>query len=85
MLVINGRVGTLSEFTIALEEGLHIAVLKNSGGIANHLEYIVSVARKEFPNKVIFEIDYKKAIDDLIDLINQSSKRRVIANTGKEK
>jgi uncharacterized protein (TIGR00725 family) len=85
VLVLNGRIGTLSEFTIALEEGSDISVLKNSGGIADHLEYIVSVAKKEFPNKVIFEVDYKKAIDDLIDLINQNSKRRVIANTEKEK
>jgi uncharacterized protein (TIGR00725 family) len=71
VLVINGRIGTLSEFTIALEEGSDIAVLKNSGGIADHLEYIVSVAKKEFPNKVIFEVNYKKAINDLILLINQ--------------
>ncbi len=66
-LVVGGRIGTLSEFTIALEEGLNVAVLKGSGGIADHLEYIVSVAKKEFPNKVIFEEDYKKAIDALIE------------------
>ena len=71
VLVINGRIGTLSEFTIALEEGLNIAVIKNTGGIADHLEYIVSVAKKEFPNKIIFDSDYKIAINKLIDLISQ--------------
>ena len=63
VIVIGGRIGTLSEFTIALEEGKKILVIKNSGGIADHLEYILSVANKEFPNQIIFEQDYKKGID----------------------
>lgn len=71
VLVINGRIGTLSEFTIALEEGLNIAVIKNTGGIADHLEYIISVAKKEFPNKIIFDTDYKIALDKLIELVGQ--------------
>lgn len=69
-LVVGGRIGTLSEFTIALEEGLHVAVIKDTGGVSNHLEYIVNIAEKEFPNQaVIFESDYKKAIDFLIEAI----------------
>lgn len=69
-LVVGGRIGTLSEFTIALEEGLSVAVIKDTGGIANHLEYIVNVAEKEFPNQIIiFEDDYKKAIDSLVSFI----------------
>ena len=46
VLVINGRIGTLSEFTIALEEGLNIGVIKGTGGIADHLEYIILIAKK---------------------------------------
>jgi uncharacterized protein (TIGR00725 family) len=70
VLVINGRIGTLSEFTMALEEGLNIAVIKNTGGIADHLEYIISVAEKEFSNTIIFDVDYKVAIDKLINVIH---------------
>ena len=73
VLVINGRIGTLSEFTIALEEGLNISVIKNTGGIADHLEYIISVAKKEFSNKIIFDTDYKVAINKLVDLIDKKS------------
>lgn len=69
-LVINGRIGTLSEFTIALEEGLNISVIQNSGGIADHLEYIISIAKKEFQNQIFFETDYRVAIDKLINLVD---------------
>ena len=67
-IVIGGRIGTLSEFTIAVEEGLDIAVMKGSGGIADHLEYILLIAKKEFQNKILFEENYKEAIDKLLGL-----------------
>ncbi len=66
VLVLNGRIGTLSEFSIALEEGRNTAVIKNTGGVSSHLEHIVEIANKEFPNKIIFETDYKKAVDALV-------------------
>ncbi len=66
-IVLNGRIGTLSEFGIAVEEGLPVAVIENTGGIADELKNIIKIAKKEFPNnEVIFESDYKKAIDTLI-------------------
>lgn len=80
VLIINGRIGTLSEFTIALEEGLNISIIRNTGGIADHLEYIISVAKKEFPNKIIFDADYKVAIDKLIDLIGQKTQVNIKLN-----
>lgn len=68
-IVLNGRIGTLSEFTIAIEEGLPVAVIKNSGGISDELERIIKIAKKEFSSKIIFEKNFKKAIDDLIDYL----------------
>lgn len=69
VLVVGGRMGTLSEFTIALEEGKKVLVIKGTGGITNHLEYIIKVAKKEFPNQVFFEKDYKKGIDKLVEIV----------------
>jgi uncharacterized protein (TIGR00725 family) len=54
VVLLNGRIGTLSEFTIALEEGKYVGVVTETGGIADRLEYILSVAQKEFPGKVFF-------------------------------
>ncbi len=73
LILIGGRIGTLSEFTIALEEGKTLLVIKGSGGIANHLEYILSIANKEFPDQILFEKDYKKGIDKLIKLIKNKN------------
>ena len=63
ILLINGRIGTLSEFTIALEEGKHVGVITGTGGIADHLEYILSVAQKEFPGQVFFSPDVEQVMN----------------------
>ncbi len=65
-IVLNGRIGTLSEFTMALEEGLDICVIKNSGGVSDQLEEIIKIAGRELTNKVIFESDWQKGVDKLI-------------------
>ncbi len=66
-IVLNGRIGTLSEFGIAVEEGLPLAVIEGTGGITDELKTVIKVAQKEFPNnEVIFGDDYKKLIDTLI-------------------
>lgn len=40
-VIINGRVGTLSEATMAIEEGLPLLVITNTGGIADELQNIL--------------------------------------------
>lgn len=69
-LVLNGRIGTLSEFCMAVEEGIPIAIIRETGGISDELDRIVKIAQKEFPEKVIFEKDYKKAIDTLVSYLD---------------
>ncbi len=66
-IVLNGRVGTLSEFTIAIEEGLPISVLEGTGGITDHLKKIIKISKKKYlKDKIYFTSSYKKAIDNLI-------------------
>lgn len=67
-IVLNGRIGTLSEFGIAIEEGLPLGIIEGTGGITDELKTMVRVAKKEFPNnEVVFGDDYKKIIDTLIE------------------
>lgn len=54
VLVLNGRMGTLSEFSIALEEGKKVGVLTNTGGIADHLEQITLWTNKKFSKQLLF-------------------------------
>lgn len=66
-IVFNGRFGTLSEFTIAVEEGLKIAVIEGTGGITDEIKKLAGTVYKQFPySHVIFSKDYKTAIDELI-------------------
>ena len=46
ILMISGRMGTLSEFTIAFEEGVPIFVLKGYGGVSDKIDKIMSYANK---------------------------------------
>jgi len=66
ILMLNGRIGTLSEFTIALEEGKKVGVITDTGGISDHVQYILEVAKKEFPNQAFFSSKPKEVIDWLI-------------------
>lgn len=67
VIVINGRIGTLSEFTMAIEEGIPTLVLENTGGIANHLDYILRVAKKEFPdNFILFSESAMEGVSELL-------------------
>jgi|CXWL01.1.fsa_nt_gi predicted Rossmann-fold nucleotide-binding protein len=67
ILVLNGRMGTLSEFAIALEEGKRVGVVTNTGGIADHLEEIMQMAKKDFPEQAFFNDDHIKVIDWLLN------------------
>lgn len=66
-IVLNGRIGTLSEFGISIEEGLSLVVIEGTGGVADELQHIIKLVNKKFPNdELVFEKDYRKAIDMLI-------------------
>jgi predicted Rossmann-fold nucleotide-binding protein len=66
-IVFNGRFGTLSEFTIAVEEGLNVAIIEGTGGITDEIKRLADVIYKQFPyNHVVFSKNYKDAIDQLM-------------------
>lgn len=73
-IVFNGRFGTLSEFSIAVEEGLKIAVIEGTGGITDEIKKLAEIVDRQFPNShVIFSNDYKYAIDKLIENIKNKA------------
>jgi len=68
-IVLNGRIGTLSEFTIACEESVPIVVITGTGGVADHLQNILRVSKKKYPKKKIsFTGKYRIAIDKLLNM-----------------
>lgn len=65
VIIICGRVGTLHEFTTAVETGKPIAVLEGSGGIADKIRELMKGTYKG-GKKVIYERDPKILVSKLI-------------------
>lgn len=72
-IIINGRIGTLNEFTCAFEENEIVGVMDSTGGIAGMIRQILQVADKGF-RKVFFENDPKKMVDEIIKRIKENKK-----------
>lgn len=70
LIMISGRMGTLSEFTIAFEEGVPILVLKGYGGISDRIEEIISFANKDGLVPPIITTDTNELINKLLEVLD---------------
>lgn len=71
IIVLGGRMGTLSEYSIAFEEGKPIAVLSNSGGIAQHLKKITSFCDKHREKPIFFYNDIELLFRKLVGYLKK--------------
>lgn len=69
-VVIDGRIGTLNEFSSAYEENEIVGVLEGSGGTADEVRRILAVAKKG-KRKVIFDTDPVKLVKKVIERIRK--------------
>ena len=60
-----GRSGTLGEFAIAYDEGKVIGVLKETGGVADHIDEILNVVEKQTGAVVLSHRDPMQLLDGL--------------------
>jgi uncharacterized protein (TIGR00725 family) len=74
-VVIDGRMGTLNEFSSAFEENEVIGVLEGSGGIADEVRRLLEVAKKG-RRKVVFGREPVKLIEKVIAKIEEEKKQR---------
>lgn len=72
-IMIDGRMGTLNEFTAAFEEGEIVGVLEGSGGTADLIRQILTVAGKG-QRKVVFDHDPVKLVEKVIARIRKEKK-----------
>jgi len=72
-IVIDGRMGTLNEFTSAFEENEIAGVLEGSGGVADEIRHILEVAKKG-QRKVIFDSDPVRLVEKVIARIKKEKK-----------
>lgn len=55
VVIVGGRSGTLGEFAIAYDEAKLIAVLVGTGGVADHIDEIVAMVRKDTGAELLFD------------------------------
>lgn len=72
-IVVDGRIGTLNEFTSAFEENEIVGVLEGSGGIADEIRHILAVANKG-KRKVIFDSDPVSLVEKVIERIKKEKR-----------
>ena len=67
VIIIGGRIGTMSEFSVAYAEQRPIGVLCGTGEFADKIEEInKDVLKEELPTKIFFESDPKKLVEKLL-------------------
>ena len=71
IISVGGRLGTLHEFTIAMELGKPIGFLQGSGGISTQIMDILHAAGEEHSENVVFSEDPEDLIKQLTELLNQ--------------
>lgn len=69
VISIGGRLGTLHEFTIAMETDTPIGFLQGAGGISTEVMDILRVAGESHSDNVVFGDDPDELVKDLIDLL----------------
>ncbi|HZK49080.1 MAG TPA: protein containing YHS domain protein, partial [Thermoleophilia bacterium] len=64
--IINGRSGTLGEFSIAYDEAKLIGVVKGSGGIADIIPQLVHAIEKDTGAVILYDSDPAALVDRMI-------------------
>jgi len=72
-IIVDGRMGTLNEFTDAFEEYEIVGVLEGSGGIADEIKRLLDIAGKG-RRKTIFGKDPVKLVEKVIEVIKKEKK-----------
>jgi len=72
---IGGRLGTLHEFTIAMEARKPIGILQGSGGVGDEIQTILSAAGKGHSHTVVFNSDPDELVGDLIKVLDEEDRQ----------
>lgn len=74
VIMVGGRIGTLNELTIAIEERKPIGILLGSGGMTVEVEAVLKAAKRARTG-IIFGHDPAALVDDVIDIIETKNRK----------
>ncbi|HYL26196.1 MAG TPA: hypothetical protein VEW74_00105 [Candidatus Nitrosotalea sp.] len=85
VIFIGGRSGTLGEFCIAYDEGKLIGVVRNSGGISDHVADIAAIFDKETGAVIVEEDDPERLIARCCELLSSQRLPTAVAFQGPQR
>lgn len=71
VIIFSGSIGTLNEFTIAYDEGKVIGVLLGTGGVADHIEEIISICNKPTKSKIVYDHNPEILLKKCLEIYNK--------------
>ncbi len=71
VIIICGRMGTLHEFTTAIETNKPIGVLERSGGVADEIRSLIKRVYSRESEKIIFETNPKILVTKMIETVKK--------------
>lgn len=75
VISIGGRLGTLHEFTIAMETDTPIGFMQGAGGVSTEIMDILHAAGESRSKNVIFSDDASKLVQQLTKMLDERNKR----------
>lgn len=74
VISIGGRIGTLHEFTVAMEMKIPIGFVMGAGGVGDEIKGILKAAGKASTDNVIFDEDPKKLLKRITKMLDALNK-----------
>lgn len=71
VLTVGGRLGTLHEFTSAMEDNKPVGILTGAGGTSELIDEIMEAAGKRPGEKVFYDSDPKRLVERMIVLLDK--------------
>ena len=71
---IGGRLGTLHEFTIAMEMNKPIGFLQGAGGVSEQINSLLELAGEEKSEDVVFDTDPERLVEKLVKRLDEKNK-----------
>ncbi|MDQ5885638.1 MAG: hypothetical protein QG628_35 [Patescibacteria group bacterium] len=75
VISIGGRIGTLHEFTIALETNTPIGFIQGGGGVSAEIMDILHAAGRSPGDDVVFGDTAEQVLADLVRILNERNKK----------
>ncbi len=70
LIMVGGRIGTLNELTIAIEERKPIGVLLGSGGETAEVQHVLKAAKRIRTN-IFFDTEPKRLVDTVLKAVGK--------------